>query len=408
MKKHNLLTALLVAVAMSPGAYALDLNNPLPNWVDHSREKADGRPPVMAPVRAAPPAGFHIPAEYEPVAAVVVGWAGYTDMLSGIGRAVAGPGHARFWAVGGPASIDGVPASDYTSIDLPLDTVWMRDYGPFGIESGKTPGIVDTIYRHYQYRREDDAIPTELAKAEGIEAFPMPMILDGGNLMVDSRNDLFMTKRVYIWNSDKSQSQVDSLLKSYFGVKNIYTFEYAGYPNDPADGTGHIDMFMKLLNDHTVLIATSDEEPYKDNAVKAMAFFKDRKAPDGQMYKVITVKGWTEDNAWFTYTNSLIVNGVAIIPSYTGHDSQNADAKAAYEQAGLKVVEVNSDDSIRAGGSIHCTTQNIPVLPGGRLLTPKQVFTNAPQFRGVNVTVPVTPLKNNGGSTAVEQLLNSL
>ncbi len=404
MKKTTSFLAISFLSVFSTGAFALDLNNPLPNWLDKSREHADGRPPVMA-TKAAPPAGFHIPAEYEPVGAVVIGWAGYTNMLSAIGRAVTGPAHAQLWGVAAPASIQGVPAASYTKINAPIDSVWMRDYGPFGLAAGNRPGIVDTTYRHYQERRNDDVLPANLGKAKKIEVFAMPIILDGGNLMVDSKNDLFMTKRVYIWNSDKSQGQVDSLLKTYFGVKNIYSFEYSGYPGEPSDGTGHIDMFMKLLNDHTVLISVAETEPFKSNSEKAVAFFKNRKAADGEMFKVITVKGWEESGTWYTYTNSLIVNNVAIIPSYAGHAAEEAAAKAAYEAgiSGVTVVQVPSDDSITAGGSIHCVTQNIPVLPA---LKAGEVFTDTVGFDDAGITVP--PLRGGGNSTALDQLLNSL
>lgn len=357
--KHFLL--LVAAAALSGSSFALDLNNPLPNWIDVGRETADGKPPFASDFKPAPPAGFRIPAEYEPIGAVVLSWAGYTGMLTGIAKAAAGPGGAKVWVVSGPGSIQGVTPDAYSSISAPIDTVWVRDYGPFGLTASGQPGIVDTIYRHYQYRRGDDAVPQVVAKTKNIPVFAMPLVLDGGNLMVDSKGNLFTTKRTYIWNSDKSTDEVDSLLKAYFGVKKVIALDYAGYPGQPADGTGHIDMFAKLLNDNTVLIAVADKEPYKSNSEKAIAWFNENSAPNGDKYKVITVKGWS-GGAWYTYTNSLLVNNVAIIPSYSGHAAEEAAAKAAYEEGipGVTVVPVPSDDSIRAGGSIHCTTQSIP------------------------------------------------
>jgi len=402
MKKINSFLAISFLSVFTSGAFALDLNNPLPNWVDTNREKADGKAPIMAPtMRGVTPSDFRMPAEYEPVGAVVIGWAAYTQMLTGIAKAVTGPAKAQLWAVAGPASITGVPSASYSRINAPLDTVWVRDYGPFGISGSGKPGIVDAIYRHYQYRRNDDAVPTMLGKAKGIGVYGIPIIMDGGNLMVDSKGTLFMTKRTYLWNSNMSEDQVNTHLKNYLKVKNIVTFDYSGYPGEPADGTGHIDMFLKLLNDNTVLVSVADTEPFKSNSEKAMAWFKTNKAPNGQPYKIITVKGWSSD-AWYTYTNSLIVNNVAIIPSYSGKPQEEAAAKAAYEQAGLNVVPVLSDDSIVAGGSIHCTTQTIPVLPGK-----SASVTDIPEFQDMNVTVPMAPLKN-GSSTAVDQLLNSL
>ena len=406
MNKFSKLFSLLLLSSLPSGAFALDLNKPLPNWVDQSREKSDGKPPVMAPtMRGTTPADFRMPAEYEPIGAVVMGWAAYGPMLNDIAKAITGPAKAQLWAVAGPSSISGVPAASYTRINAPLNTVWVRDYGPVGLSAGTgRPGIVDSIYRHYQYRRDDDAVPNVIGKAKNIGVYAMPIIMDGGNLLMDSKGTLFMTKRTYKWNSNMSEEQVNGHLKNYLKAKNIVTFDYAGYPGEPADGTGHIDMFLKLLDDHTVLVTVTDQEPFKTNSEKAIAWFKSHKASDGQDYKIITMKGWF-DNAWYTYTNSLLVNNVAIISTFGGHPAEDAAAKAAYEQGrpGVTVVQVNTDDSIVAGGAIHCVTQTIPVVPG------KSVnLTDIPEFQDVSVTVPLAPLTNGGGATALEQLMKSL
>ena len=268
--------------------------------------------------------------------------------------------------------------------------------------------IVDSIYRHYQYRKNDDALPVNLGKAKKIDVYGMQMILDGGNVMVDSYGNLFMTKRTYIWNSGMSQGQVDSMLKANFKVKNIYTFEYSGYPKEPADGTGHIDMFMKLLNDHTVLVSVAETEPFKSNSEKAIAFFKDKTAPDGKPYKVITVKGWSESGAWYTYTNSTIVNKAAIIPSFSGHSQEEAAAKAAYEAGipGVTVVQVPSDDSITAGGAIHCVTQTIPAFTRDAFRAADTSMTDVPEFRDMTLTwTPEAPEKTD--SAPMNHLLSS-
>ena len=95
----------------------------------------------------------------------------------------------------------------------------------------------------------------------------------------------------------------------------------------------------------------------------------------------------------------IVWDCLAIIPSYSV-STEEAKAKAAYEAAGYTVVPVPSDDSIVAGGSIHCVTQTIPGAPG------KAVdMTAIPEFDGgVAVEVPLAPL-TNGSSSSVNQLL---
>ncbi|OGS11445.1 MAG: hypothetical protein A2234_04260 [Elusimicrobia bacterium RIFOXYA2_FULL_58_8] len=371
MKKNSGAALLVLIVVFSSAAHALDLNNPLPNWLDPSREQA-GKPlpgsSSSAIEPAVPPAGFRIPAEYEPVGAVVISWAGYTDMLTSVARAVTGPGKAQVFGVWAPETLPGVPAGRYKALDIPVDTVWVRDYGPFGLTGPGRLGIVDSVYRHYQYRQSDDAMPASLGKTMGVDVFGVKVILDGGNIMFDSKGNLFMTRRTYSWNSSMSQEQVDAALKAQFKAKNIYTFDYAGYPGQPKDGTGHIDMFMKLLNDHTVLISAADSEPFKSNSEKAQAWFRGRTAADGQPYRILTIKGWENSGTWYTYTNSLIVNNTVLMPSYSGRSAEEAQAAAAYSSGmpGVSVIPINSDSSITAGGSIHCVTQTIPALPAGR------------------------------------------
>lgn len=361
---NKFIFAILVVCFFESSIFAYTFDNPLPNWIDTTREHADWMPPLKYTNFLNPPGDFRIPAEYEPTYAVLVGWRGYPDILAEVARIVTNEGRAEIWAAGNfPASIPNVNPAEYQKIPCNLDTLWMRDYGPFGISASTGAiGIVDTIYRHFQYRRNDDAFPSCLGVQKSIPAFSMGLILDGGNFMIDSMGNLFMTVRTYEWNANMSVEQVNSLLKMYFNVRNIYVLGYAGAQNDPADGTGHIDMFAKLLNDNTVLVSTSNEEPFKANGEKAIAFFKNIIAPNGLPYNIFTVRGIYSGGTWYTYTNSLIVNGAVIIPKYGSEVYENNLAKHTYERAmpGYTIKQIESAAIIRLGGSVHCVTQKIP------------------------------------------------
>lgn len=357
----------LLLVVYGIGFSSAEIGRPLPKWLDEKREKkiVDSFPEFD--VKITPPPDFRTPAEYEPVYAVLVSYTGYTAMIKEIAKAVSNYSSAYVWVMSGPNLIEGVLQDRYVNFPIPIDSVWMRDYGPFGISKQKEKiALVDTVYRHYQYRVNDDKVPQRIASIKKLDIYPVPLILDGGNFMVDSKGNLYTTERTYIWNKTKSRDEVNNILRSYFKVKEIFVFEYAGYPNEPIDGTGHIDMFMKLLDDNTVLIADCEIEPFKKVFDKAADFFRSKIAPNGKEYRVLRVKSHYKNRVYYTYTNSLIVNGNVLMPIYSNYPESNLQARTVYESVGLRVIPINSDSSIMAGGSIHCVTQTIPDI--GRVI----------------------------------------
>ncbi|WP_141733829.1 agmatine deiminase family protein [Oligoflexus tunisiensis] len=362
----GLLSWMAIIAAASP--LQAEVAGPLPNYATpeeiRSATAADWElPSYRDSFRPSP--GLRLPAEYEPMAAVVMTYAGYPQFIQSIARAVVDAG-AKAYVLGGPSSISGLDSSRYQSLNISYNTIWSRDFGPVAInEQTGELAIVDTIYRHYAYRKADDAVPARIADFLGMERYDAPIILDGGNLMVDRRGHLYMTERTYEWNSQMSRSQVDQYLKEYFGVKKIHVIPYAASrPGTPADGTGHIDMFVKILDDCKVLVAKSSSQPFASALENASQYFSNSECSPGRNWDVYRVQGYASSGVWYTFTNSLIVNNSVIIPSYANYDE--AEARRVYAQAlpNHKQVFVNSDGPIQAAGAIHCTTKEIPAVNG--------------------------------------------
>lgn len=345
---------------------------PLPNWAEPNEARVDSFASNMEEwgvgrVASEPPSGVRLPAEYEPTESIVMSWKGYEDVLEKISVEVAKAG-ADVLMIGGPESIDGVPQNQYFSVSLPSNSVWARDYGPTGVfvDGEAEPTIIDARYRHFRSRTNDDSVPCSIANREGMSCYTTDLILDGGNLMSDGAGNLFMTTRTYDWNSEMSRDQVDELLKSFFGVTKIHVLEYAKEPGsqEPSDGTGHIDMFAKILDKCLVLVAQAWEEPFRQPLEDAANYFKSLECEPGRKYTVYRIHGWTskddDKKTWYTFTNSLIVNDVVIIPAYSKAANKMAENIYRYAMPGYRVVGVNTDDSIKAGGSVHCLAQHIP------------------------------------------------
>ncbi|WP_394835967.1 agmatine deiminase family protein [Pendulispora rubella] len=340
-------------------------SGPLPAWItkderamQHSLSLRDDERPGRAPSN-----GYRVPAEYEPVSAVLITWRDYTDVLGQVAVASAAAG-ADVFTVAGPSSIRGVPANRYRRLNYSSNSAWSRDYGPVGIDDAShTLGIVDTRYNGYASRPADDAMPCKLAGTLDAPCYTTNLVLDGGNYMTDGRGNVFLTNIVYEWNARWSHEAVDDALKRYLGAKTIHALDFAAdAEGGPADGTGHIDMFAKLVGECKVIVAQTSDEPYKSATDKAAAYFRDLACGDGQ-YQVTRVKGWVSEGTWYTYTNSLIVNDTVIVPFYDDTD-KNEEARRAYASAmpRHRVVGINSESTIHSGGSIHCLTHEIPAI----------------------------------------------
>jgi agmatine deiminase len=205
--------------------------------------------------------------------------------------------------------------------------------------------------------------------------------------MFDGNGNLFTTTITYVWNEQYqhlTRKQVNQELKAVFGVDQIHAFPYAKMPGGSteraADGTGHLDMFVKILAPCVVIVA---EASPRDNAYysvlnQAATYFSKLQCQtdnsfDGatttssssSFYQVYRVPGWEDPDTqkWYTYTNSLIVNNRVIVPSYNSA-IYNDVARQVYNAAAphLTVDFVHSELAIQQGGAIHCLTRDIPRL----------------------------------------------
>lgn len=336
----------------------------LPKWLTPEELQARSAHPLREAREAqAAPAGARTPAEFEPVGAVVMAWTAFPEVLQATAEATS-RGGADVWMLGGPASIPDVPAERYRSLDIAFDTVWIRDYGPFGLqEAGGPLGIADLVYGGYYSRWRDDQVPCALASDLGASCYGSNLIFDGGNFLVDGRGNLFMTRATDDWNGRLTEAEVDAQLRAAFNVQRIYRFDYARTSGgSPADGTGHIDMYAKIVAPCRVLVSQSDQVPFAAPLEEMARIFAGLECEPGRTYEVFRIPGWYANSTWYTYTNSTMVNRVAIVPSY--RSGQDTEAKAVYQRAlpGYEIALVPSDEPIPYGGAVHCITMQLPAL----------------------------------------------
>ena len=247
------------------------------------------------------------------------------------------------------------------------DAIWMIDYGPLPIvDSNDTVAFMD--FRYYHQRVLDDAIPTMLGNAIGINTYRSPLNLEGGNFQADGEEYCYTTERE-LYYTGLSAQQLTNFFIEWYGCEKVAILK-----DITNDGTGHIDMLFKLadkhkaiLGEYTVVNDPTNKQRMDDNEdiLEALVF------DDGGQMVVHRLPfpnkyGGTPR----TYLNSTMMNDgagtkVNLWPMYTVDKDIEAQAEAVWLEAMPEWTHIGivSDQISTYSGAVHCITRTVPDLP---------------------------------------------
>lgn len=250
---------------------------------------------------------------------------------------------------------------DMDNVELlvePLGTVWVRDYGPFTIYEDGLRAITDMVYGT---GGQVDAFSCALADHVGIPCYESNLSHHGGNHLVDGNGMGFFSTNLTAWNSHWSESLIRQELRDYFGVQ-----DYVVFGTMEGDGTGHCDMFVKLLNDTLFVVgeysdpdqAMGDDAAFLDDLARTL---DDLKNLDGRDFEVrrLPMNPRVGVGTNRTYTNSLILNGTVLVPTYGTELDAAALAIYADCMPRHRVVGIDASDLINYLGAVHCVTNTL-------------------------------------------------
>jgi agmatine/peptidylarginine deiminase len=346
-------------------------------------------------VTVAPPGPVRLVAEFEPAEALYLAWEpglGDEEHL-GIIRAVLT--HTRVEPVlihNGPAERDALedmlvlravdpgrvvfvdaralgpwyrPAPDPEE-PRAVQTPWLRDWGPLYIETRRGLAIVDP--RYWADRPNDDALPTKLARLEGKAVYRPPLALDGGNLLTDGAGTCFMADGGETDDRESSSMDVtDESLRNFFGCRKvIWLAPLAG------EETGHVDMFLKVGDDGTLLVGhyLPDQDPENSQLLdENAAILRLARGADGRRYRVLRVPmPDNSDGIFRTFLNAAVIDKLVLYPTFPGAEDLEPAVRHAFAAAfrGRKAVGLVVEELMSVGGAIHCATRPRPRAPRRR------------------------------------------
>lgn len=369
--KKNLLLVLFLSVS-----FGLFAQEPLPKWM--TEEEKAIYPQYLESLSYGkatnpPPAPPRTPGEWEENQGVVITWTSYTSQLREIVR------HAREYVTVYIVCSDSntvksslingnVPLTNIKYVVADYNSVWVRDYGPHTVylQGTNELAIIDWVYN--RPRPADNLVPSVIANFMNLPIYqmtvnPNKLVATGGNFMADGHGKGFSSNLILDENSNLTEAQINTIKYNYMGIT-----PYVKMNTLPYDGIHHIDMHMKLLDDETLLVGQYPTGVADGPQIEANLQYvlNNYQTPYGRPYRVVRIPmppspggNYPPSSNYYTYTNSVILNGLVLVPIYGLALDQTA--LNIYQEAmpGYKIVGINMSSVISASGAIHCITHEL-------------------------------------------------
>jgi agmatine deiminase len=342
-------------------------------------------------------AGFSMPPEWAPQAAVWLSWP-VPDA-----RHWGGAKHDLMWAKFAeiaaaisrhePVRIN-APGSDHVAImsacnrakavperlelfDHPHNDVWCRDHGPIFVKHSTTHEVAVTDWGFNAWGGKfppwdlDDTIPGRIAAALGQRVFKGGMILEGGAIEINGAGQLLTTEAVLLnpnRNPGLDRAAIEQLLRDGLGVTDILWL-HQGIAGDDTDG--HIDDLARFTDARTILAcvdrdhASPNRIVLADNLARLQSFLR----PNGSTFAVVEiplpqaceVSGWRLPVLPVSYVNFLIVNGGVLVPTFRQEKNDDHALGLIRELFPERVITgIDCLDLVEEGGALHCISQQQP------------------------------------------------
>ena len=321
----------------------------------------------------------YTPAEFDSVTGVIFAWEAYPTLLTNLIKEVAEDDTA--WVVVDNTSEQNSVSNTLSNANVNMErvvfqvietnSVWVRDYGPWWIiEPENSLAIIDLVYN--RPRPLDDTYPESAAGYFGINYYGLGLIEAGGNMLLDGQGSVIVSNVIFDgsqgFDPTLTQDQLEQYFLDYFGVHKVIVT-----PHLINDGTGHIDMFVKLINDSTVIVGEYENQSagYPGNydiCNQVASQLANETNGAGRPFNIIRMPMPPYNNGiTYTYINSLIVNNKVLVPIYgLSTEFANDDSVLAlYEtiMPGVEAVGFDCNQIIPANGAIHCIAMKVPALP---------------------------------------------
>jgi agmatine deiminase len=332
-------------------------------------------------------AGFHQPAEWTPHEACWVAWPSdlalwptlsevqdsFTSMCRAIGASSESRPGERLEVLVRDAAAQREAERALAGLDVRFHEawfgdIWMRDIAPvFLTNAAGALASVRFVFNgwgeKYVYPG-DEKIAARVQEIVGLPSFASNLVCEGGALEVDGAGLCMTTREVALnpnRNPGRSEREVEQALIEALGVKRIVWVD-RGLLNDHTDG--HIDNTARFIAPGKVLCmrAADASDPNAD----ALAEIERTLAHAGLDVVTITSPGLVTGRDGrplpASYLNFYIANASVVVPTFGSRHDDTALAALQALFPSRAVRGVPAKVLLEEGGTVHCITQQQPLV----------------------------------------------
>lgn len=332
------------------------------------------------------PAGFRMPAEWEPHEATWLAWPHEKSDWPGkfapipwvygeIVRRLARVERVRILVRDADAEEDARRVlrkchADLAAVEFfhyPTNRSWVRDYGPLFVKSGSE--VAATHWRFngwakYDDWKLDDAAPRFIARKLKMRLWDTGWVLEGGSIDVNGAGLLLTTEEcllspVQARNPGRSRLELERVLERYLGVKEVLWLG-RGIAGD--DTHGHVDDLARFTaRDAVVTVVEPDRsdpnhEPLRENLGRLRAcgdlHVRTLPMPDPVYFNGQRLPA--------SYANFYVANRLVLVPAFTDKNDRVALNTLARVFPDREIIPIPCRDLVLGLGALHCMTQQQP------------------------------------------------
>jgi agmatine deiminase len=277
----------------------------------------------------------------------------------------------------------GVDLASVQFLRFPTNRGWTRDSGPIFVHSDEPAPALAIVRFHfnawakYPDWKKDAKLPELAARKLGVHLFDMKrtgrrVVLEGGAIDVNGRGTLITTEEclldpvVQVRNPGFTRADVEAVLSGALGVTNILWLG-RGIAGD--DTHGHVDDLCRFVGARRLVLCRERNSQDANYAAleENRERLEDMRAEDGSRLEIIDLPMpapviFDGRRLPASYANFYIANAAVLVPTFNDPQDRVALGILAELFPDHPVVGIHAVDLVWGLGTLHCLTQQEPVL----------------------------------------------